>query len=209
MRSLVIVITLASCFLLQAGCKEPEPVRIGFLGELTTRAAGLSISGRDGFLLAIEQVNASGGIKNQRVEGLVQDTRMHKATALHAVRTLIDSNVSAIIGPMTSQTAVTVVPEINQAKIPLVSPTVSTNKLNGLDDYFFRVYYTNAQAASLLAQKLFSQEDLGRIAVIYDLSNSAYTEDWVRHFQLILEQSGGVLVARFPFDLRSTKRAVP
>jgi branched-chain amino acid transport system substrate-binding protein len=203
MRSSTIVIALTVCFLLLSSCKDPEPIRIGFLGELTTRAAGLSTSGRDGFLLAIEEVNASGGIKNQRVEGLVQDTRMHKETALHAVRTLIDSNVSAIIGPMTSQTAVTVVPEINQAKIPLISPTVSTNKLNGLDDYFFRVYYTNAQAASLLARKLSSQKDLSRIAVIYDLSNSAYTEDWVRHFQQILEQSGGELVARVPFDLRS------
>ena len=203
MRSLIIAIFLTGCFLLQSGCKEPEPVRIGFLGELTTRAAGLSTSGRDGFLLAIEEINARGGIKNRKVEGFVEDTRMHEATALHAVRSLLDNKVSAIIGPMTSQTAVTVVPEINRSQIPLVSPTVSTNKLNGLDDYFFRVYYTNAQAAALLAKELSSREHINRIAVIYDLSNSAYTEDWVRHFQGVLEQSGGSLVARIPFDLHS------
>ncbi len=203
MHRLITAIVLMSCFLLPAGCKEPEPMRIGFLGELTTRAAGLSTSGRDGFLLAIEEVNARGGINNRKVEALVQDTRMHKATALHAVHSLVDSNVSAIIGPMTSQTAVTVVPEINQSKIPMVSPTVSTNKLNGLDDYFFRVYYTNAQAATLLAEELSSQEGLSRIAAIYDLSNSAYTEDWIRHFQGVLEESGGSLVASIPFDLRS------
>jgi len=203
MRSVIVAILLTGCFLLPSGCKEPEPVRIGFLGELTTRAAGLSTSGRDGFLLAIEEINARGGINNRKVEGFVEDTRMDEATALHAVSALIDSKVSAIIGPMTSQTAVTVVPEINRLQIPLVSPTVSTNKLNGLDDYFFRVYYTNAQAAVLLAKELSAQEHIDRIAVIYDLSNSAYTEDWVRHFQTVLEQSGGSLVARIPFDLRS------
>lgn len=203
MRSLIIAIVLASGFLLLSGCKEPEPIRIGFLGELTTRAAGLSTSGRDGFLLAIEEVNARGGIKNRKVEGLVEDTRMHKATALHAVHTLVESKVSAIIGPMTSQTAVAVIPEINRAKIPMISPTASTNKLNGLDDYFFRVYYTNAQAAALLAEELSSQKHIGRIAAIYDLSNSAYTEDWVRHFQEVLEQSDASLVAKIPFDLRS------
>lgn len=203
MRSLIIVIALAGCFFLQSGCKEPGPIRIGFLGELTTRAAGLSTSGRDGFLLAIEEINANGGINNRKVEGLVQDTRMHKATALHAVHTLLDNKVSAIIGPMTSQTAVTIVPEINRAKVPMVSPTVSTNKLSGLDDYFFRVYYTNSQAASLLAQKLSSQKNLNHIAVIYDLSNSAYTEDWLHHFQKVLEQGGGSLVAKIPFELHS------
>jgi branched-chain amino acid transport system substrate-binding protein len=200
---ILLAIFLTSIFLLTAGCKEPEPIRIGFLGELTTRAAGLSTSGRNGFLLAIEEVNARGGINNRKVEGLVKDTRMHNATALHAVRTLIDSKVSAIIGPMTSQTAVTLVPEINRAKIPMISPTVSTNKLNGLDDYFFRVYYTNAQAAALLAEELSTREDIKRIATIYDLSNSAYTEDWVRYFQGVLEQSDSSLVAKVPFELSS------
>lgn len=201
MRRLLITILLTSCFLAQSGCKEPEPIRIGFLGELTTRAAGLSISGRDGFLLAIEEVNARGGIRNQQVEWLIQDTRMHKETALHAVRTLASSNVSAIIGPMTSQTAVAVIPEINRAQIPIVSPTVSTNRLNGLDDYFFRVYYTNAQAAELLAKKLSTQK--GRIAIVYDLGNSAYTEDWVNHFQNVLERTSESSVVRIPFDIRS------
>ena len=85
----------------------------------------------------------------------------------------------------------------------MVSPTVSTNKLSGLDDYFFSIYYTNAQAAKLLAGKLSSQENLSRIAAIYDLGNSAYTEDWLRHFQEVLEQGGGSLDAKIPFELHS------
>ena len=203
MRGLNIVIVLMSGFLLLSSCKEPEPIRIGFLGGLTTRAAGLATSGRDGFLLAIEEINAHGGINGRMVEGLVQDTRTHKETALQAVHILVNRDVSAIIGPMTSQTAVTIVPEINRAKIPMLSPTASTNQLSGLDDYFFRVYYTNAQAAKLLADRLSTQENVRRIAAIYDLGNRAYTEDWVRHFEETLEQEGGLLVARIPFDFRS------
>ena len=203
MRSSIIFIALAICFLVLSSCKDPEPIRIGFLGELTPRAAGLSVSGRDGFLLAIEEVNTSGGINGRRVEGLVQDTREHEGAALQAVHTLAASGVSAIIGPMTSQTAVTIVPEINQVKIPMVSPTVSTNQLSGLDDYFFRVYYTNAQAAKLLAGKLLLQKNVRRIAIIYDLGNRAYTEDWIHHFQVALEQGGGSLIIRIPFDFHS------
>lgn len=151
---MITTIILIFCCSIQSGCKEPEPIRIGFLGDLTARAAGLSTSGRDGFSLAIEEVNARGGIKNRRVEGLIRDTRMDNETALEAVRELAKSDVSAIIEPMTSQTAVAIVPEINRIGIPTISPTVSTNELAGLDDYFFRVYYTNAQAAQLLASEL-------------------------------------------------------
>lgn len=196
-------LVLAISLLLLASCKEPEPIRIGFLGGLTARAAGLSISGRNGFQLAIEEINARGGINNRKIEGLIQDTRSHKNTAIEAVRELVAKRVAAIIGPMTSQVAVSVVPEINRARVPMVSPTVSTNQLNDLDDYFFRVYYTNAQAAKLLAGEISSQAGPSRIAVIYDLGNSAYTVDWLEHFEAVLKQGGGTLVARVPFELGS------
>mgnify|MGYP001817954416 FL=1 len=202
MRTLSLAILLTTSLLLQAGCQDSEPIRVGFLGGLTTRAAGLSTSGRDGFQLAIEEINASGGINNRQVEGIIQDTRGHKETALQAVHSLVERKVAAIIGPMTSQTAVAVVPEANLAKNPMISPTVSTNQLNGLDDYFFRVYYTNAQAAKLLAERLSAQRNK-RIAAIYDLGNKAYTEDWVNHFQGVIERDNASEVVRIPFDIRS------
>jgi len=202
-RRTPIITALSLILALLPGCEESKPVRIGFIGELTTRAAGLATSGRDGFLLAIEEINAEGGINGKQVEGLVTDARMHKETALHAIHKLADGQVSAIIGPMTSQTAVTVVPAINNLKIPLISPTVSTNELSGIDDYFFRVYYTNAQAAQLLARHLTDQGRPLHIAVIYDLSNSAYTEDWVRYFQDMFEKHSGSKVTRIPFDIRT------
>jgi len=199
----LIVIAAAVILALLPGCEESRPVRIGFIGELTTRAAGLATSGRDGFLLAVEEINADGGIKGRKVEGLVVDARMHKETALHAIDKLAEGQVSAIIGPMTSQTAVTIVPTINHLKIPLISPTVSTNELSGIDDYFFRVYYTNAQAAQSLARYLTEQGKPRHIAVIYDLSNRAYTEDWVRYFQDMFEKQAGSKVTRIPFDFHS------
>ena len=201
-RSLI-VITLVLGFAILSGCEEPKPVRIGFIGELTTRAAGLATSGRDGFLLAIEEANARGGINGRQVEGLVVDARMHKETALSAIHELANAQVAAIIGPMTSQTAVTICPAINHLKIPLVSPTVSTNELSGIDDYFLRVYYTNAQAAQLLAKHLSAGGKPRHIVVIYDLGNRAYTEDWVQYFQDVLEKESFSKITRIPFDIRT------
>lgn len=199
----IFLLSILVLLLLQSACQDPEPLRIGFLGSFTTRAAGLSTSGRDGFLLAVEECNARGGINGRVVEGLVHDTHMHKETALQAVKFLIEQKVSAVIGPMTSQTAVAVVSEINSAGIPMISPTVSTNELSARDDYFFRVYYTNAQASQLLADRLYKQEQHRKVAVIYDLDNRAYTEDWVLHFQAALKDSDALQLVKIPYDLRS------
>ncbi len=54
----------------------------------------------------------------------------------------------------------------------------------------------------MLAKRLLSRETK-RVAAIYDLSNKAYTEDWVDHFQEVLEQGKGSKVVRIPFDIRS------
>jgi branched-chain amino acid transport system substrate-binding protein len=108
----------------------------------------------------------------------------------------------AVVGPMTSQIAIAVVPEANRAQVPMISPTVSTNQLTGLDDYFLRLYYSNSQAAGLLAGHLADHRQRPRMVAIYDQSNSAYTEDWINAFRQNYERLGGTLLAAIPFDSR-------
>jgi branched-chain amino acid transport system substrate-binding protein len=198
----VFIALAALACLMVAACHEQEPIRIGFYGGLTGRAAGLGTSGRDGFLLAIEQANAGGGINGRRIEPVISDNRMEQGTATATLKELIGRKVVAVIGPMTSQIAVTVVPVANSAGVPMISPTVSTNQLSGLEDYFLRVYYSNAQAAALLAQHLAKQQPKPRIIAIYDLGNRAYTEDWLRDFKARYQQSGGQLIEAIPFEIK-------
>lgn len=181
-------------------CREPEPVRIGFLGGVTGKGAGLAVSGRNGFLLAIEQANAAGGIRGRRVEAVISDDRMDANLAVASAQELFNNQVVAVVGPMTSQIAVTVVPEADRARVPLVSPTVSTNQLSGQDDYFLRVYYSNAQAATMLAEYLAAQPQPPRLAAIYDLDNRAYTEDWLTDFRERYAQLHGQLVEAVAFS---------
>ncbi len=194
---------MAGLLLLVTACQDPQPISIGFLGPLTGRASGLGTAARNGFLLAIDQANAAGGIKGRQIVGLPTDTNLDQEVALQAVHNLLERQVRMIIGPMSSQVAVTTVPELNQAEIPMISPTVSTNELTGLDDFFFRVYYTNAQAAQLLAERLRTTDGYRRIAVIYDLGNRAYTENWLNIFKDHLVGIGGNLISDIPFEYGS------
>ena len=53
-----------------------------------------------------------------------------------------------------------------------------------------------------MAKRLSTQEN-NRIAAIYDLGNKAYTEDWVNHFQGVIERDNASEVVRIPFEVRS------
>ncbi len=191
---------LVICLML-GSCQEQPPVKLGFTAALTGRAAGLGTAGRNGFTLAVEQMNAQGGLHGKPVEIIIRDNQMDSDTASKVALELTASGVSAIIGPMTSQMALAEVPISNQAGIPLIAPTVSTNLLAGQDDFFFRIYYSNAQAAELLASRLAATKAVSRMAVIYDIGNRAYTEDWLRIFRKHFEGMGGEIVTTLPFEM--------
>lgn len=161
--------------------KSQPPIKVGFLGCLTGRSTDLGVAGRDGFLLAINEVNAAGGIDGRKIIPVVKDNALDPEKVKSAVRELLDEDVRFIVGPMASQMAITAVPAVNAARIPLISPTVSTNQLIGLDDYFFRVYYANSQATEAMADYI-KKSGLKRVVALYDTRNLAYTEDWVRIF---------------------------
>ena len=179
---LLALLFAGTMFFAVAACKKAEPpVKVGFIGCLTGRSADLGIAGRDGFLLAVQEKNVAGGIAGRQIVPVVRDDALDAEAGKQALQELFREGVSFVVGPMTSELAINLVPLANAAAVPLISPTVSTNKLIGVDDYFFRVYYANSQAAVAMAAHI-GELGLKKVAVLYDTRNRAYTEDWVRIF---------------------------
>ncbi len=182
------------------GCdKEKSPIRIGFAGGLTGRYSDLGVGGRNGVQLAVEEINRSGGINGRPVELIVKDDRQDPEIAVQVDRELIRENVAAIIGHMTSGMTMAVMPLINSNKVLLISPTTSTSDLTGIDDWFFRTAGTNDILARALADHIMNRTPIRRMAVIFDSSNRAYTESFIKAFRDPYEAAGGrlTLVASF------------
>lgn len=190
---LIIPAVLVACF-------SREPIRLGFMGGLSGRVADLGIGGRDGALLAIELRNASGGVGGRQLELIAEDDQQDTDIAKQAVLRLIDNKVVAIIGPMSSAMAVATVPLANSAKLLMISPTVTTTELAGMDDYFFRVIDSTPNYARKSANYHFSVQGSRRITVAYDLRNQAYTESWLKDYRKGFEAAGGTLVEVVPFS---------
>ena len=181
------------------GCAPPEPLRIGFIGGVSGRVADLGISGRNGVALAINMRNQSGGVNGRKVELVVEDDKQDPEVAKQATARLLDRKVEAIIGPMTSVVAMTCVPLINEAKMVMISPTVTTTKLSGLDDYFLRVIASTTEYAHKSADYHFQQQGQRRIAAAYDLRNRDYTESWLTDYRKAFVALGGEIVTTEPY----------
>jgi branched-chain amino acid transport system substrate-binding protein len=189
-----------------SSCGKPEPIRIGFVAGLSGRVADLGVAGRNGAILAIEQKNKAGGIKGRPIELLVRDDKQHPETAKQVVSELLNQNVDAIIGPMTSSMAMVAVPLANAKNIVMVSPTVTTTNLAGMDDNFIRVISTTKDYAAKTARYQFEKLDRRTFSAIYDINNRAYTESWLSNFRKAFEAFGGSMLAATAF--RSGEDAV-
>lgn len=122
------------------GCSKKKPVKIGFAGTLTGRLSDLGTAGRNGVMLAVEDINKSGGINGHPVELLIRDDKHDPLVSREVSQDLVNEGVVAIIGHMTSVASVASVPVVNKENVVMISPTTSANDLTGIDDYFFRVY---------------------------------------------------------------------
>jgi branched-chain amino acid transport system substrate-binding protein len=177
---------------MSAACeKEKAPIKVGFVGGLTGRLSDLGTAGRNGVILAVEQINRKGGIHGRPVELIAKDDQQNPETALRVDRELADEGVVAIIGHMTSTMSMVAIPFANKEKILMISPTTSTNKVSGLDDFFIRIMPPNKSETEHLARHAFEVMGLKKIAVIYDLSNRAYTEGYFHNFKDAFEGFGG------------------
>lgn len=185
--------------MLLAGCERREPLRIGFFAALSGRSTDLGVGGRNGAMLAIEERNAAGGVKGRRVDLLVRDAPQDPEAARQVFSELLQQRVVAVIGPMVSSLAMVAAPLADAAQIPLVSPTVTTAELSGLDDYFFRVIAGTEVYATHNAHYLAQKLEYHRAVVIYDLANLAYTESWLEHFRAEFSNWGGEMVAERTF----------
>jgi branched-chain amino acid transport system substrate-binding protein len=149
--------------------------------------------------MAVEEVNASGGIDGRPVALIVKDDKNDADAAVEADKALIAQGVIAIIGHATSSMTIAALPVANAAKIVMIGPTTSTNSLTGIDDYFFRVISPNRNETDYFGELAAKRIGLKTLALVYDLSNKGYTEDWCRHFESAFSKFGGDIIATVSF----------
>jgi len=196
LRPVVLLLFLAVAI---GGCRDREPIKLGFAASMTGKMGDLGVAGRDGAQVAVDEINAAGGIGGRKLQLIARDDRSDPAVAKEVDRELIRDGVAAIIGHLTSDMSLAAVPEVDQARVLLFGPTGGTRQLTGIDDFFVRIYPDNHVAAGRLAGYLRQRLNLRTLAVAYDISNESYTGDYLSFFRREFGGSGGEFGKVMPF----------
>lgn len=200
-RALRAAAAVAAAALALAGpgaCKK-EPLRVGFVSGLTGRNYNLGISSRNAAAMAVEAINAAGGVHGRPIELVVHDDEQRPEAARQAVEELIRLGVLAIIGHNTSAMAEATLPLANAAHVLMVSPTVSSSRFVGLDDWLVMLYPSTAESAMSLADYIARAKAARRVSVIWDQSNAAYATALAEAFQVEHRARGGAIVRALPY----------
>jgi branched-chain amino acid transport system substrate-binding protein len=198
-RGLITTGLFVLCVSMLTGCEDAEPIRIGFVGGLSGRSTDIGEASRNAVQLAVDEINADGGIAGHSVELLVRDDEDMPEVGAAAVRDLHAAGVAAIIGPNNSSIAAGMLPVLNELEVVTISPTASSLTLADLDDYLFRINWTTRDNARIYARH-YLQRGITRVAVAIDGNNRIFSESWLQEFSHEFEATTGKVVTQDVFD---------
>lgn len=154
---------------------KTKPIQVAFVGELSTEKSQLSIEAREGFVYAVQEVNANGGLLGRKIEYSFYDDKIDNDYKETLNAELIKGNEELIIGFNVSAMKPTIDFLKEQNRYLIISPTVSTEALSGLDDAFIKVTVGSRYEVPPLVQH-FKKKNLKKIGIIYNKPNEAYSK---------------------------------
>ena len=184
---------LASALALAAARAE-ETIRIGEYASLTGKEASLGQSSHRGTLLAIETINAAGGVLGRKLELITEDTQSKAGESGTVVRKLITRDkVVAILGEVASSRSLEGAPIAQRAKVPMVTPASTNPKVTEVGDYIFRVCFIDPFQGPVMAKFALQSLKAKRIGLMVSVS-SAYSVGLAKYFKEAYVAGGGTVV---------------
>jgi len=186
--SALVVLAMASC-----GGKSAE-IKIGSVNPLSGEAATYGTSTKNSVELATAEWNAAGGINGKQIKLIVEDDKADPAEGATVFRKLIEQDkVVAIIGGVTSRVALAAAPVANDAKIPLISPTATNEKVTQIGEYVFRSCFIDPFQGKVGAKYVAEDMGLKTAGIIFDIGND-YSKGLMETFKVAFEAAGGTVV---------------
>src|ERR1019366_4859792 len=173
---------------------NPNEIRIGEYGALTGAQATFGISTRDGIQLAVDEINASGGINGKTLKVILVDDQGKPEQAAVAVTKLITQDqVQVVLGEVASSLSLAAAPLCQERKIPMISPSSTNPKVTQVGDYIFRVCFIDPFQGQVMADFAMQQLNAKTAAILRD-QKSDYSMGLADFFIKRFKEKGGAIV---------------
>jgi branched-chain amino acid transport system substrate-binding protein len=193
--SMFVACLLVAALSLPGAALAQEPVRVGFL---TIKSGALAAGGRqmeEGLALFLKERNHT--IAGRKVELITADTGGQPAMTKNKTQELVERNkVHVVIGPLAAFEALAIDAYVQQAQIPVISPSAAAEDMTQrkLNPFFVRAVATSAQPHHPLGEYAAKELKYKRIATIAD--DFAFGHEITSGFQRTFEGNGGKVVQK-------------
>jgi branched-chain amino acid transport system substrate-binding protein len=176
-----------------------DQIFIAEYGSLTGPQADFGIQTHQGIQLAVDEVNASGGIdrdgKKYSIRLETDDDKSQAQSAETSVKRLIDEkNVTAILGEVASSASLAGGKVCQDKGVPMISPSSTNVDVTKGRDYVFRVCFLDSYQAAVVARWAIDGLKAKRVAVFTNKSQ-AYSTGFSTEFKKAFTKYGGQIVA--------------
>ncbi len=180
-----------------AGCSKNagDTVKIGGVAPLSGSVAVYGVECKNGIDLAIDEINAAGGIAGKKVEFICEDDEGSPDKTVNAFKKLITKDgVKYVIGSLTSGCTQAITTLAQASKVIQIAPAATAPAITDAGNYIFRACFIDPFQGTVGGKFAAENLKVKKAAVLYDVGND-YSVGLAENFQASFKANGGSVVA--------------
>lgn len=208
------IIALAAAAFLMTGCNKPADsssangnqgggkgdIIVGEFASLTGKEATFGQSSHKGTVLAVEEINAAGGVLGKKLLHKFDDNQSKAGESATVVKKLIARDGAvAILGEVASLRSLEGADVCQKNKVPMISPSSTNPSVTEKGDYIFRICFIDPFQGSVMAQFATKTLKVKRVAVLTDVAQT-YSVGLATFFKERFTKDGGTIAAEGSFS---------
>jgi branched-chain amino acid transport system substrate-binding protein len=185
------------------GCKDANTagdIIVGEFASLTGKEATFGGSSHEGTLLAVEELNAGGGVLGKKIKLITEDNQTKAGESATVVNKLISKDGAvAILGEVASSRSLEAAPICQSNGVPMISPSSTNPKVTETGDFIFRVCFIDPFQGTVMANFAVNTLKAKKVAVFTDVK-SDYSKGLAKFFKEGFTKAGGQIVSELDFN---------
>jgi branched-chain amino acid transport system substrate-binding protein len=198
MKRILVSAVITAALGLATGAHAQNTIRIGLSGAFSGPAALASEWEKWGVDLAVEEINAAGGLLGKKLEVVQVDNRCNPTEGANSARKLVQEKVSAIVGGHCSSATLAMMPIIQEAKIPMLTGVSSSPRIGELsgaggNPFMFRINPDDLMMAQALTEYLGAKKLFKNVAIIAE--DSDFGRGGAQAFVPLAQKAGMTIIS--------------
>ena len=198
-----LVVMLVAAFAGSGSAADGNTVKIGVITSLTGSLAAFGEAHKRGYSIALDEINAKGGVLGKKIELDYYDDQSKPDLAVQGVSKLVDQDqVPMILGSYSSESTKAIIGPVNKSEVPLIIPTATAD--NVMDSHSPWVFRICAGANDYAHTTIAFLKDNGApktMAIVYE--NTNFGQSNMKAMTAAAQAAGIKLVAVESYEAKS------